>query len=102
MAETHNDIDNKTRANLAYIWTFIAGFILCYIVFRWGDKMEILTLIIGLIGGTILGGIFGIYFGGSISKKPDGNPTVNTGDNTTVNTVSEKPAIDGGNEQRKS
>lgn len=93
--DTHSDIDNKTRANLAYIWTFIAGLILCYIVFRWGDKMEILTLIIGLIGGTILGGIFGIYFGGSISKKPDGNPTVNTGDNTTVVANSGAPVDEG-------
>jgi len=84
MAETHNDIDNRTRANLAYIWTIIAGVILCYIVWKWGNEKEILTLIIGLIGGTVLGGIFGIYFGGSIAKKPDGNPTVNTGDNAQV------------------
>lgn len=85
--ETHNDIDTKTRANLAYIWTFIAGVILSYIVWKWGDQKEILTLIIGLIGGTILGGIFGIYFGGSITKKPDGSPTINANDNSNVNAV---------------
>ncbi len=84
MTDNHTDIDNRTRANLAYIWTCIAGLILGYIVYMWGNEKEILTLIIGLIGGTVLGGIFGIYFGGSINKKPDGNPTVNTGDNTTV------------------
>lgn len=85
--------DTITRAKLAYIWTFITGAILMYIVYRWGDKMEILTLIIGLIGGTILGGIFSIYFGGSIGKKPDGNPTV-TGDNPNV--VVNNPPVDEG------
>lgn len=83
MAE-QEQIDVKTRANLAYIWSGIAGLILAYIVVKWGDQKEILTLIIGLLGGTILGGIFGIYFGGSITtKKPE--PTVPiTGDNPQV------------------
>jgi len=80
-----SEVDVKTRANLAYLWSGVASLILGYIVYRWGDQKEILTLIIGLIGGTILGGIFGIYFGGSITtKKPD--PTIlNTGDSPTNN-----------------
>ena len=55
--------ENKTpRAVLSYFWSVFSAFLLGYIVMRWGDKMEILTLIIGLIGGTILGGIFSVYF----------------------------------------
>jgi Mn2+/Fe2+ NRAMP family transporter len=84
--DAHNDIDTKTRANLAYIWTLVAALILGYIVVKWGDQKEILTLIIGLIGGTVLGGIFGIYFGGSINKKPDAQ-IVQTGEQPTANTT---------------
>lgn len=80
---SNHDQDYRTRANLAYMWSVFAGGILAYIVIRWGDKMEILTLIIGLIGGTVLGGIFGIYFGGSLTKKIDPTVTV-TGDNPVV------------------
>ena len=83
-----NEFDQRTRANLAYIWSAIAGLILAYIVLKWGDQKEILTLIIGLIGGTVLGGIFGIYFGGSIAtKKPDQPTITQTGDSpqTIVN-----------------
>lgn len=89
----NKDIDAHTRANLAYGWSAVAAFILGYIVYKWGDQKEILTLIIGLIGGTVIGGIFGIYFGGSITKKPDGGSSVTvTGDNPTVPV---NPPVDG-------
>jgi Mn2+/Fe2+ NRAMP family transporter len=91
--EQHNDIDTKTRSNLAYIWSSVAALILGYIVYKWGDQKEILTLIIGLIGGTVLGGIFGIYFGGSINKHADsGNGVTVIGDNPTVPVNNTTPA----------
>lgn len=83
--ETSQLPESKTRANLAYIWSVFAGLYLGYIIVRWGDQKEILTLVIGLIGGTILGGIFAVYFGGTAqTKKPDPQVPV-SGDNPTVN-----------------
>lgn len=77
--------ENQTRSNLAYIWSVGAIIMLGYILYKWGDQKEILTLVIGLIGGTILGGIFGVYFGGSTTaKKPDAS-VLQTGDNPTNN-----------------
>ncbi len=81
---TNHDIDAKTRANLAYGWSVVAAIILMYIVYQWGQEKEILTLIIGLIGGTVIGGIFGIFFGGSLAKKPETSTPV-TGDSPTIN-----------------
>jgi len=84
MADETNITDTKTRANLAYIWSVGAIAMLAYILYMWGSQKEILTLIIGLLGGTILGGIFGVYFGGSTTAKKPDNTTPVTGDNTTV------------------
>ena len=81
-------LDAKTRSNLAYMWSMASIIMLVYILYNWGNRVEILTLIIGLIGGTVLGGIFGVYFGGVTTNKKM-EPTVqNTGDNpqTTVTT----------------
>lgn len=82
--QTNNTEDLKTRGNLAYIFALGAIVMLGYILYRWGDKTEILTLVIGLIGGTLLGGVSGVYFGGSTGKKPDSQVPV-TGNNPTVN-----------------
>lgn len=88
---TH-DTDSATRANLAYFWSIVTALILGYIVIKWGSEKEILTLIIGLVGGTIIGGIFGIYFGGSLAKKTE--PIVNApGDSPNI-TVNPAPTID--------
>lgn len=82
---TPESTDTKTRANLAYIFAFGSIFMLCYILYMWGNQKEILTLIIGLIGGTLLGSVSGVYFGGSSSpKKPDTTIT-QTGDAPTNN-----------------
>lgn len=92
MNDFQHDIEVKTRANLAYFWSFVSSIILCYIVYEWGQEKEILTLIIGLIGGTVIGGIWGTYFGSSLTKKAEANPQVNVpGDspNVTVNPISE-------------
>jgi|GEM_PF-5855280 len=93
MADTtqpHSDTDTKTRANLAYLWSIVAALILGYIVIKWGDQKEILTLIIGLIGGTVLGGIFGIYFGGSITSKKQDIAPIQQADNVNVNTPTDE------------
>jgi len=90
--ETPNTEDNKTRGNLAYIFALGAIVMLGYILYRWGDKTEILTLVIGLIGGTLLGGVSSVYFGGTTTtKKPDTNPTINTTADTTNLTVNPSP-----------
>lgn len=82
--QQNEGIDVKTRANLSYMFTVGSIGMLSYILYMWGAKTEILTLIIGLIGGTLLGSVSGVFFGGGTStKKPDTNTPV-TGDNTTV------------------
>ena len=89
---TLDPLAERTRSNLAYISIFGAFFMLTYILFKCIDKIEIVTLIIGLIGGTILGAVYGVYFAGSFSKKADTTTTPITGDNSTViNNVSPNP-----------
>lgn len=51
------------RELLTLIFAFFAMSMLFYILINWGANMEILTLIIGLIGGTVLGSITGTYYG---------------------------------------
>lgn len=60
-----------TRSAIAIIWTFACIWFIGYILVRFGDQKEILTLIIGLISGTILGSIFGTYFGATPTNKPN-------------------------------
>jgi len=79
---TQNDaVDAKTRANLAYIFSISSIVMISYILYNWGNQREILTLIIGLIGGTLLGSVSGVYFGGSTYRKSD---TSVQGDNAVV------------------
>jgi len=65
----------ETRTVLAVYWSFVSSLLLGYILVKYGGEKEILTLIIGLIGGTVLGGIFGVYFGSTVNKK---EPTSST------------------------
>lgn len=51
------------------VWSLAAIGLLGYIVIVHGHKVEILTLILGIIGGTIIGGVFGTYFGGNHKEK---------------------------------
>lgn len=86
----HDNTEIKTRANLSYFWSVVSSLILSYIVVRWGDRLEILTLIIGLIGGTVIGGIFGVFFAGAFTaKKPD--TTINTNADQTNLNVNPQP-----------
>jgi Mn2+/Fe2+ NRAMP family transporter len=66
------------RLILAYFWSVIAAILLFYILIRWGQEKEILTLIIGILGGTVIGGIFGVYFGGQASRKQADQVNVNS------------------------
>ena len=92
MADTPDNTDVKTRANLSYIWSIGSIVMLGYILYMWGGKTEILTLVIGLIGGTMLGSISGVFFGGATStKKPDTSVT-QTGDQPQVTVNPTPPA----------
>ncbi len=86
-------LDVKTRSNLAYIFTLGSIVMLGYILYRWGDKLEILTLIIGLIGGTLLGSVSGVFFGGgTTSKKPDNAVTASSVGTVNNNITTDPPA----------
>lgn len=63
------------RELLTLILVFFAMSMLFYILIMWGSKMEILTLMIGLIGGTVLGSITGTYYGSN--HKQNNNETGN-------------------------
>jgi len=83
MADTQSPIDEKTRANISYMYVVGALILLGYTLYRWGDKMEILTLIIGLIGGSLLSPPNSVFFGGSTAKKQT-DTLVNGNDNTVT------------------
>ncbi len=58
------------REFLAVMWSFAAIIMLGYVLVMYGDKIEILTLIIGTLTGTIIGGIYGYYFSSTHKDKP--------------------------------
>lgn len=92
MAETlSNELDIRTRANLAYIWSFALIAMIGFTLVVYGGILAVLTLIIGFITGTAAT-ILAVYFGSSIgSKKSDTATVTNTGDNTTTNVVPTSP-----------
>lgn len=87
----NDPLAEKTRSNIAYLFTLGSIAMLAYILYMWGGKTEILTLIIGLIGGTLLGSVSGVYFGGSSTAKKTDNPSINTNADTTNVTVNPAP-----------
>lgn len=66
-------VDNKTRSNLAYIWTVSINLSIFYILWRFGNHLEVLTLIIGFIAGTA-NTILALYFGGVLAKSTSPTP----------------------------
>lgn len=68
----------ETKNFLAIYWSAAISILLGYIVVRWGQEKEILTLIIGLLSTTI-GAVIGYYFGASNEKK---HPTTPLGTTT--------------------
>ena len=100
MADTPQDtLESRTRANLAYILIIGALVFIGYILYMWGNQKEILTLIIGLIGGTFVGAPVGVYFAGAFTKKPDtpnSSTVVQTGDAPTTNVTPPNPPVENG------
>lgn len=86
--------DSKTRANLAYIWSFAIIAMVTYTLIMYGSILAVLTLIIGFVTGTAAT-ILAVYFGAPIgAKKPidagGGAPSV-TGDNPQVTVNNNTP-----------
>lgn len=66
-----------TQRTLALYWSFVASLMLGFILYKYGDKIEILTLVIGLLSGTVIGGIFGTFFSANHMKNtPPGTTSV--------------------------
>ena len=89
--EPKHDLDQKTRSGIAYISIISVWILIGYIIVRFGDKTEILTLIIGFISGSA-STILALYFGGVLSTKPKTPllPGTTTADiNITANTNTE-------------
>lgn len=57
-----------TKEVIAIFWVIISAAVICYIVYVFGYKTEILTLMIGYLTGT-LQNIVGTYFSSTPSKK---------------------------------
>lgn len=89
MSESNNTTQHERR-NLAYFWSITAAGLLWYILIKYGGEKEILTLIIGIISGTLLGGIFGVYFAGVVTNKPTSSATTESGD-VNVNSTETTP-----------
>jgi len=88
--------DTRTRAILAYGYSIFVGLSLGYIIVVHGDQKEILTLIIGIIGGTILGGVYGTYFAASNNKGVNPSPEgTTTADISATITTENKPDTNG-------
>lgn len=65
--QTAPHVSDKTRDNLAYLWSGAIIIFVGYILWRFGDFKEILTLLIGFISGTA-STILALYFGGVLGK----------------------------------
>lgn len=86
--------ENDPQKILAYFWSVAAFLFIGYILIRFGQEKEILTLIIGIIGGTILGGIYGVYFNASHAKKVTETPGTTTADiSATITTSPTEPGV---------
>ncbi len=66
------------REFLAVMWSIAAMIMLGYVLVMHGDQVEILTLIIGTLTGTIIGGIYGYYFSSTHKDKPTTSETIST------------------------
>lgn len=90
MAEPKHDLDQRTRSGLAYISIISVWILIGYIIHRFGEKTEILTLIIGFISGAA-STILGLYFGGMINTKPKPLTPGTTSADINISTTTEQP-----------
>lgn len=59
------------RSVISIICCLASFYFINYILVHHGDKTEILTLIIGLVSGTMMGNIFGYYFSSTHTRPSD-------------------------------
>lgn len=82
-------VDEKTRNNLAYLWSIAIIIMIFYIIIMFGEAKEILTLIIGFITGAA-STILCLYFGGVLNNKNTIPPPAGTADiNISASTTKE-------------
>lgn len=83
---TVHDVDIKTRANLAYLWSAALIIFVGYILWEYGHILAVLTLIVGFITGTAAT-VLAVYFGAQLTPKKPEQPTLTTNSDTTNVTV---------------
>lgn len=89
-----SEFDQKTRANLAYVWSGAIIIMVGYTLFEYGHILAVLTLIIGFVTGTAAT-VLAVYFGAPISSKKT-EPTVPvSGDSPVINV---NPTVDSAKE----
>lgn len=64
-----------TREIIAIIWTLAIVGMCFYVLVVYGNRPEVLTLIIGTVIGGVSGTILGAYFTNDQSKKKPEQPT---------------------------
>lgn len=81
MNEPHtNEFDQRTRANLAYLWSAAIIIMVAYTLYEYGHILAVLTLLIGFVTGTAAT-VLAVYFGAPITAKKQDTATVQqTGD----------------------
>lgn len=79
---TVHDVDIKTRANLAYIWSAALIIFVGYILWEYGHILAVLTLMVGFITGTAAT-VLAVYFGAQLTTKKPEQPIVTTNSDTT-------------------
>lgn len=78
--DIHHD---NTRRYLAFGWSIVISGMFCFILYKYGNILAVLTLIIGNIQG-LMAGIFGTYFASNTGNKST-IPTVNQTADTVIN-----------------
>lgn len=92
-APAQSEFDQKTRANLAYIWSIAIIVMIGYVLYKWGGILAVLTLVVGFVTGTAAT-ILAVYFGAPIaSRKPSDTPPI-VGDGNVVNNTTPAPTAD--------
>lgn len=82
----------KTTEQFIVSMVFLILFIpmIWFILLKYGDHIEILTLLIGFICGKI-SSVDGVYLGSTVQKKQEMPPPGNTTQETTITTATNLP-----------